>query len=216
MMDLACETPGQGVTFAQVVDKAGCERRAARGDLAAMTKLIRKQFKRDNWPLRVTQTADGIAYQATPRSLRLGSGVRFRRRSDEHAISRAKSGANRRDENGGEQDGETESIGGSEKGLGDATYKRPEAPRRSGKSLGCSSEEMQRRPSLRRDPEIESKSGSHSPCARSRTHWSRPPRVVAGFDPVEISGRFSPVHRGPDGLRQRPPFVDPAQVETPP
>jgi hypothetical protein len=66
MMDLACETPGQGVTFAQVVDKVGCERRAGRGDLAAMTKLIRKQFKRDNWPLRVTQTVDGIAYQATP------------------------------------------------------------------------------------------------------------------------------------------------------
>lgn len=66
MMDLACETPGQGVTFTQVVDKVGCELRTGRGDLAAMTRLIRKQFKRDNWPLRVTQTADGIAYQATP------------------------------------------------------------------------------------------------------------------------------------------------------
>ena len=66
MMDLASKNPGEGVTFTQVVEKVGCERRAGRGDLAAMTKLIRKRFSRDNWPLRVTQSPDGITYEASP------------------------------------------------------------------------------------------------------------------------------------------------------
>ena len=47
MMDLACEQPGRRVTFGQVVATVGCERSEARGDLAALTKLIRKRFRRE-------------------------------------------------------------------------------------------------------------------------------------------------------------------------
>lgn len=97
-----------------------------------------------------------------------------------------KSGADQRDENGGEQDGETESIGASKKGLGDATCKRPEAPRRSGKSLGCSSEECSVGP-LSRGPGSRRVSAPH----RSSPYTAFAMRFAnISFLPVSINSRL--------------------------
>jgi hypothetical protein len=66
MLNLTSEHLGKRITFGQVASAARREPRKARGDLAALTKLVRKRFRRNNWPVRVTQAPDGLGYEAIP------------------------------------------------------------------------------------------------------------------------------------------------------
>lgn len=50
MLDLCAETPEQLVTFSAAMKQAGRSHHQARGDLGALTKLVKSRFRRRNWP----------------------------------------------------------------------------------------------------------------------------------------------------------------------
>lgn len=67
LMDLTCAAPGKRVTFKKTYERAGRTYGQARADLAGFSKLIRKNFNRDTWPVTVEQGPDkGLTYYAEP------------------------------------------------------------------------------------------------------------------------------------------------------
>lgn len=67
MLDLTASSPDTRFCLADIQTRAGTEYGQARGHLAAFTKLLRKHFDLEEWPIRVEQGADGkLYYHASP------------------------------------------------------------------------------------------------------------------------------------------------------
>jgi hypothetical protein len=67
LMELTCASPGKRVTFQEVYESAGRTYGQARADLAGFTRLLRKSFGREAWPVNVVQGPDkGLTYYAEP------------------------------------------------------------------------------------------------------------------------------------------------------
>lgn len=67
LMELTCALPGKRVTFQEVYECAGRTYGQARADLAGFTRLLRKSFGRETWPVNVVQGPDkGLTYDAVP------------------------------------------------------------------------------------------------------------------------------------------------------
>lgn len=60
LMKLTCASPGERVTFQQVYERAGRTFGQARADLAGLTRLIRKSFNHEKWPVTVFQGPDKV------------------------------------------------------------------------------------------------------------------------------------------------------------
>ena len=68
LMDLTCARPGHRVSFGEVQERAGCEFRQARADLAGLSRLVRRHFGRHNWPVNVTQVGRTLKYSEIGRA----------------------------------------------------------------------------------------------------------------------------------------------------
>jgi hypothetical protein len=67
MLELVAGAPDTRFCLADVQSRAGTDYGQARAHLAAFTKLLRKHFDREDWPIRVEQGPDGkLYYHASP------------------------------------------------------------------------------------------------------------------------------------------------------
>lgn len=67
LMELTCASPKKRVTFQEVYEHSGRTFAQARADLAGFTRLVRKSFGRERWPVNVVQGPDkGLTYDAEP------------------------------------------------------------------------------------------------------------------------------------------------------
>jgi len=67
MMDLTCSTPGRRVSLEDLEKRTGRSFHQSRADLAVLTKLIRRRFGHDVWPVNVAQGGNGtLTYDASP------------------------------------------------------------------------------------------------------------------------------------------------------
>ena len=64
ILDLGAHQPGELVSIRDAEAHAGVSRGVARGQLAGLTQLVRRRFKRQDWPFEVRWAAGGekIAY----------------------------------------------------------------------------------------------------------------------------------------------------------
>ena len=58
-LDLCSAQPGKYVALREVENAAGRTKYEARGDLAALTMLVKRKLSRSNWPLEATWAAGG-------------------------------------------------------------------------------------------------------------------------------------------------------------
>lgn len=61
ILDLTSENVDQRISLREVERAAGRTYPQARADLAGFTQLVRRQFKRDNWPFKVEWAPGGFA-----------------------------------------------------------------------------------------------------------------------------------------------------------
>ena len=67
LMDMTCASPGERIRFQDVFARVGRTYAEARADLAGLTKLLRANFDRVDWPIAAIQNGgEGLVYVATP------------------------------------------------------------------------------------------------------------------------------------------------------
>jgi hypothetical protein len=66
LFELACQAPGQRVTFDQAIERAGRTLDQGRSDLSQMTKIIRGTWGRDRrWPIHWAKEGRHLVYHAS-------------------------------------------------------------------------------------------------------------------------------------------------------
>lgn len=69
LIDMCANVPGQAIAFDDVVARAGVEPRQARGQLGALTKVLKKLFRTPEWPVHVNIGSQGQATYIMPEGM---------------------------------------------------------------------------------------------------------------------------------------------------
>jgi len=77
MFNLAAKRPGQAISFEEIYKSAKVSRESARAGFAGLSQLVRRQFKRGNWPIGWEWGTAGstASYRMTPEVAELWNAV---------------------------------------------------------------------------------------------------------------------------------------------